>query len=1187
MSYQKFVIQVLLFVYGFLIVTAQADDSDIYFSGNSIVSPNVMFVLDASGSMQLAVPGDPRGRDRLEVLQDSLDQVLSNTSPFLNVGMMSFSGHDTKEYVNGPAFPVSPIDDPAEAIVKSNILPASLKLPGYEYQGMFSLAEDNIPNPSDASETVRDFLKDIAGDLRHKRFTPIADSLYEAARYYRGEEVDWGKQVPKPDGSTSDRRAAHPASYTGQYYKRRTVTPGSCTTQTCIDDGHCPATKTNCSPATVQCSGNGCGTNCVNHTGSYNQRYCTAYHTDPEAGSTCVSYGSRVVNYDYWTCDKAVMRCEYPVCNDVKGSWQIQGTTPVYKTPIKESCQNSFMVLLSDGGPDIRDRSASDRAHAKNKIKSLVGGGACKTVAQHFSEDPELASYPTDTLLEDGVCGAELTEFMSTNDQIDNTILADDQTVGTYTIGFGIAPHSSAEGYLKLLAKKGQGEYFPATDADSLVKAFDDILTEIGSSSLSFASPTYTVNEATMFSHKDEVFLPVFNTANFPRWSGNLKKFKLNASGQLVGYKRQAFLGPTPPTIPAVDENGVFVEAVSDLWSTTAKDSGNVTKGGAANLLNPATRKLYSNLSGDNNVSLNLAANHITTSNISSADLLDATNPNYGDASYAAKLIKFIQGYESDGTSARHHMGDIMHSRPELVSYDDATGAESIVFVGTNEGYLHAFDADTGEEKFAFMPKVLLKHIDPQYKNNEPKTHTYGLDGEITVWKTDKNKDGKIRKADGDFVYLFFGMRRGGRNVYALDVTEIDQPKLLWKITGGSGSFAGLGQTWSTPALAKLHSPVPADNGKLIDVLVFGAGYDPALDEEDVSVRVADSMGKGVYIVNAKTGAPIWSWTGTATTPIANSVPSEIRILDLDKNGSIDRLYFGDTGGNLWRVDLDIDIRDGFSDLPTPSLYDISKAKVRKLAELGGAGIDSRKFFNEPDVSLVKQNGKLVILISIGSGYRSRPLNTNIQDRFYTILDDYVKTIPASPFTIIDGTLIDVSSLSGKSIVTKKAEEKARGHTVNGWFYNLPNTGEKVLAASRTFLGKVLFTTFSSDGASTDPCVTPPSSGRVYVLNVLTGDAVLDLNRDGSFTQTDADKSIVAGTNEILGTPQLVFHQPKASNGRSCTEDDCHQYVDIRVGKKLTPVGDSRNSGGNDPISSLDLGNILPRSYWIDNDAVR
>ena len=1179
MFYQKLISQVLLLVYVFFIATAQADDSDIYFSGNSIVSPNVMFVLDASGSMRERVPGDPRRRDRLEVLQDSLDQVLSNTSPFLNVGLMSFSGHSTKEYVNGPTFPVSPIDDPAEPIVKSNMLPNSLKNSGYQYRGMFSVGEDNIPNPTSATQTVRDFLKDIARDLRHKRFTPIADSLYEAALYYRGDEVDWGKHIPRPDGNRRDRRAAHPASYTGQYYQRRTVTPGSCRTRQCRDDGHCPATKTNCGPITVQCNGNGCGTNCNHHVGSYPQTYCASYNRDPEAGRSCASYATRTVNYDYWTCDKIVTQCDYPYCPDIKGRWETRGTpTLTYNTPIKESCQDSFMVLLSDGGPDMRDRATSDRVRAKNKIKTLAGSGTCKSVAQHFSEDPELASYPTNALLEDGVCGAELTEFMATSDQ--NTSLTDDQTVGTYTIGFGITPNSSPEGYLKLLAKKGGGEYFPANDADSLVKAFNDILTEIGSTSSSFSSPAYTVNESSMFSHEDDVFMPVFNVGNFPRWSGNLKKFKL-ADGKLEGGKREAFLGLTPPMISAVDENGVFTEDVSDLWSTTAKDGGNVTKGGVANLLVPASRKLYSNLTGNTNVDLFAGGNHINSSNVVSADLLAAADPNYGDASYASKLIKFIQGYESDGTTARHHMGDIMHSKPEVVSYDNSTRTKRFVFVSTNEGYLHAFDSNTGEEKFAFMPKDLLKNIDSQYKNNEPRTHTYGLDGEITVWKHDQNKDGKIKKADGDFVHLFFGMRRGGRNVYALDVTEIDRPKLLWKITGGVGDFAQLGQTWSKPSLVKLHSPVEADAGKLIDVLVFGGGYDPALDEEDVTVRTADTMGMGVYIVNAKTGAHIWS----NQTSLTHSVPAEIRVLDMDKNGSIDRLYFGDTGGNIWRVDLDIDIRDGYAESP-PTLYNISEATTTKLADLGGSGADKRKFFHEPDVSLVKESGKHRLLISIGSGYRSRPLNQTINDRFYVLLDDDVNSLPSSAFPTIDAELLDgATDLSGKSIVTRQREEQALGNTVKGWFYILPTLGEKVLAGSRTFLGKVMFTTFTSGGSSADPCVTPPSSGRAYILNILTGEAVLDLNRDGVVDSTD--KFIVAGTNEILGTPQIVFHEPKSSGGGACTENDCRHYVDIRVGKKLTPIGDRDNSDDSKPISSLDLGKILPRSYWLDHNAAQ
>jgi Tfp pilus tip-associated adhesin PilY1 len=1162
---------VLVFLY---VLPLQADDTDIYFSGD-FVNPNVMFVLDASGSMQLPVSGD--ARDRMEVMQSSLEEVLDKASPLLNVGVMNFSGHNTADYVNGPAFPVSPLEAAALPILQSNIIPASVKVPGYEYQGMFSLEEDNITDePVSGSETVREFLKKVTQDWDHQRYTPIADALYEASLYYRGDQVDWGKHVPKPDGDWSDRRAAHPSTYSGQQYQRRSVTPNVCHAESCIDDyGQCNTSKRGCHTTTVNCTGNGCGTNCIHHTGTRTETYCTNWITDPEAGNSCASWGTRTVNYDYWQCEKDVTQCVHDACSNVYGAWQTQGVNPVYNSPITESCQQSFMVLLSDGGPDLRNRTNGQKQVAWNKIKHLTGNAGCKTVAQHFLDDPELVTYPVDSLLEDGACGAELTEYMATRDQIDNAILDDEQKVSTFTIGFGLTPGSSSEGYLKLLAKKGEGAYFPATDAESLVDAFDEILANIGSVSSSFSSPVYTIDEQSLLSHDEYVYLPLFDKSNFPRWSGNLKKFKLSnigASQTILGKHIQPPAGHLSTEIPALGELGQFDERVSDYWSTTVEDGENVKAGGVANLLNPSQRKLYSELTGDQNVNLFSAANRINSTNIAYTDLGLATN----DTVYVEKLLKFIQGYEKDGISARHHMGDIIHSKPALVSYMQ-DGSKRVLYVGTNEGYLHAFDADSGKELFAYMPRALLKNIEKQYKNDEIRGHVYGIDGEITVWRHDENKDGDINKLDGDFIHLYFGLRRGGRDYYALDVTETDRPRLLWKITGGQvsglGDFTQLGQTWSKPALSQLFSSQLGEEGKKINVLVFGGGYDSALDEADVSQRSTDTMGRAVYIVNALTGELIWKLD---THLFHHSIPADIRVMDMDSNGSIDRLYFGDTGGNIWRVDLDADIRDGYTD---SSLYDVNKAKLSLLAELGGSAADKRKFFNETDVSLVKVNGRDRLFLSIGSGYRSNPMNTNMQDRFYVLVDENVHQLPpASETPILDSSLNNFTTLSGQSILKSNK---------NGWFIEL-ETGEKVLAKSLTFLGKLMFTTFKSAGISSDPCEIPPSVARAYLMDIQTGENVLDLDEDGVINKNSAaDRSMIVSANEIVGTPQLLYNTPSSSSGGACTKADCSQWVNIRVGKKLTPLADRNNVPADTTtmINTLDIGRLLPRSFWVDLDA--
>ena len=139
------------------------------------------------------------------------------------------------------------------------------------------------------------------------------------------------------------------------------------------------------------------------------------------------------------------------------------------------------------------------------------------------------------------------------------------------------------------------------------------------------------------------------------------------------------------------------------------------------------------------------------------------------------------------------------------------------IFFGTNDGFIHSIDADTGGEKFALMPQELLKNLDRLESNavtNRTPGHgrPYGMHGPVTLWVNDVNKNGvtwggydtlnyeqnsdflsskSINK--GEFVYAYIGMRRGGRSYYALDVTTPDSPELLWFISGGDSGFERLG----------------------------------------------------------------------------------------------------------------------------------------------------------------------------------------------------------------------------------------------------------------------------------------------------------------------------------------------------------------------------------------------------------
>lgn len=134
-------------------------------------------------------------------------------------------------------------------------------------------------------------------------------------------------------------------------------------------------------------------------------------------------------------------------------------------------------------------------------------------------------------------------------------------------------------------------------------------------------------------------------------------------------------------------------------------------------------------------------------------------------------------------------------------------------------------------------------------------------------------------------------------------------------------------------------------------------------------------------------------------------------------------------------------------------------------------------------------------------------------------------------------------------------------------------------------MGKIIFSTFAltdQDGVPSvsDGCSKITTTSRVYVLDLMTGDAVSDLNRDGA----GADKFLVITNGDILESPQLVFKTPTAADGSACKQGDCQQLVEVRVGKLNLPLLDKNNTSNTSLLDSVDLSKIAPRMYWLNKD---
>ena len=271
----------------------------------------------------------------------------------------------------------------------------------------------------------------------------------------------------------------------------------------------------------------------------------------------------------------------------------------------------------------------------------------------------------------------------------------------------------------------------------------------------------------------------------------------------------------------------------------------------------------------------------------------NVTSTNVANESVARDQL----GQAPDGVTVRPSIhGDVLHSRPVAINYGGTRGV--VVYYGSNDGTLRAINGNktgtgAGTEMWAFVaPEHFaslnrLRENDPQVRY--PSTpaavagaipRSYFFDGPIGAYQNTATNE----------VLLFPGMRRGGRGVYAFNVTNPDRPHLMWRINHTMADYASLGQTWSMPRISRIK-------GSTDPVLIMGAGYDPTA--EDSSPAGASTVGRGVYVINMRTGARL----GFIATDY--SVPADVSIVDSDGDGFVDRAYVVDVRAQVYRIDIE------------------------------------------------------------------------------------------------------------------------------------------------------------------------------------------------------------------------------------------------------------------------------------------
>lgn len=657
-------------------------------------------------------------------------------------------------------------------------------------------------------------------------------------------------------------------------------------------------------------------------------------------------------------------------------------------------------------------------------------------------------------------------------------------------------------------AKEG-GTVHPLPFAGDPSKVVDQIRSTLGqilSVSTTFVSGSVPVNVFSRTQVLSDVYLALFkpDAAAKPFWVGNVKKLQAKV------FQIPCAVGATDCTpgkevrlvdslaATAIDDDGRIRNEALTFWTDgsriaadsvkgviAGRDGRHVDRGGAGQkiagylsgspgMLNADTgaRQIYLYPgTGSSLVALNADA----SMSVSLQQPLGAA-----DAAESLRLLKFIRGfdeYDHDSDLSKTEvrpwlMADPLHSRPLPINYGAFGGHTRdnpaiFIAVATNDGLLHFIRNTTtsgtqsGAEQWAFLPVDLLSVQKALAVNTPVSKRLYGFDGAPTAYVMDLDGDGTVEPADGDKVYLYVGMRRGGRAYYALDVTDPAAPRFLWRvgptvsaglsaslacqasISAGtalsgasacaaelnnllcSGDFCEMGYTFSQPRLGRVQTGVDAGGAAVIrPVVVFGGGYDALLNDYSAatlslyklglaspgSVNTDDLLGNAIYVVDAETGALVWKVAG----------PSLLSGLPPLGGNAVTHLSLRDSvPSTLTIVDTN---NDGLSDRIVAGdtggnvwRADLAGAPsgwtLTRLASLGrhaGVGkVNDRRFFHEPDFVLSQDENGAFDAVILGSGDREDPLDYG-RERSLT----GAETFPENGFYVIKDRNTAIGSAS-------------------------------------------------------------------------------------------------------------------------------------------------------------------------------
>jgi type IV pilus assembly protein PilY1 len=757
--------------------------------------------------------------------------------------------------------------------------------------------------------------------------------------------------------------------------------------------------------------------------------------------------------------------------------------------PMQYSCQQNFTILSTDGywnesepgGYQLDGTTAIGNQDGTLERPQLDGNNQSNTLA-------DVAAYYYNTDLRTTLCtGSPVPPAVTGADVCTNNVpssgvdAAQHQHMTTFTVGLGVS------GYMQFTPNYASssnlsGDYFNILHGSS-ANPGAGVCSWQASGACNW--PTAVSNTQ---STVDDLWHAAVNGYGTYYSATNPALLSAGLSSALAGVKARdgasAAATTSNPNI-ATGDNFVFSSTFTSVnWTgELVRQQLNLTDGSlstgqdwsAASLLDANTsRTIYTyDPSGSNRLklftwgTLGGDQNYFNATAIASLSQFctgGATCLSTADKALAAgqNLVNFLRGDRTnEGPSTdiskyyrtrNHVLGDIVNSEAVYVktpqfNYTDAgysgykssmSGRDGTVYVGANDGMLHAFDATTGQERWAYIPSLVMSRMYKLADKDYANSHQYFVDGTPTV--------GDAYFGGSWHTVLIGSLAAGGRGYFALDVTDPANPIALWEFTydttKGSGytKDANLGQTFGKAEITKLK------NGNW--VILVTSGYN--------NVSPGDGIGR-VYVLDAQTGSIINTVASAAGSTGTPSGLAQIRawVDNSDADNTAKRVYGGDMLGNLWRFDID----DNIAPPGNEALL---------LATLRSGGGAAQPMMAKPELGDV--SGNALVYVGTGRYLGVSDLTDGSQQTIYAIKDNLGITGWGNPRT--QGTFVQQTLTSGSCPVgtptsvctTGQAIRTSTNLTVdfaskNGWFVDLPDGGERATNDPQLALGTLIFTT--------------------------------------------------------------------------------------------------------------------------------